>query len=230
MPEDGSRLLDIKVQLADDVLMPAVRALMVFHAVAEHGELAHSVPDQEAVEGFTGHSIRAWVVTQHEEAAIAEQVVAVSDVADVEVTSVDLQAATAGAPADAEPAAEPAEATAAAAQPDTSKPETAKPETAKPDAAKPKREPGEAPTGGSNHQARTVRVDAERLDALMHSMGELVIHRTAVEALTGRPRSPGTSAGRSGPDPLEPSAPGDGHAGPDDPRRHRLHALPAPRP
>jgi two-component system chemotaxis sensor kinase CheA len=29
-----------------------------------------------------------------------------------------------------------------------------------------------------------VRVDAERLDALMHSMGELVIHRTAVEALT----------------------------------------------
>ena len=31
---------------------------------------------------------------------------------------------------------------------------------------------------------RTVRVDAERLDALMHSMGELVIHRTAVEALT----------------------------------------------
>jgi two-component system chemotaxis sensor kinase CheA len=31
-----------------------------------------------------------------------------------------------------------------------------------------------------------VRVDAERLDALMHSMGELVIHRTAVEALTAK--------------------------------------------
>ncbi len=36
----------------------------------------------------------------------------------------------------------------------------------------------------SSHAARTVRVDAERLDLLMHSMGELVIHRTAVEALT----------------------------------------------
>ncbi len=36
----------------------------------------------------------------------------------------------------------------------------------------------------ANQNARTVRVDAERLDALMHSMGELVIHRTAVEALT----------------------------------------------
>jgi two-component system chemotaxis sensor kinase CheA len=39
--------------------------------------------------------------------------------------------------------------------------------------------------------ARTVRVDAERLDALMHSMGELVIHRTAVEALTGNLDVPG---------------------------------------
>ena len=36
-----------------------------------------------------------------------------------------------------------------------------------------------------------MRVDAERLDALMHSMGELVIHRTAVEALTASSRSPG---------------------------------------
>src|SRR6201999_767268 len=39
--------------------------------------------------------------------------------------------------------------------------------------------------------ARTVRVDAERLDALMHSMGELVIHRTAVEALTSSVDVPG---------------------------------------
>jgi two-component system chemotaxis sensor kinase CheA len=32
--------------------------------------------------------------------------------------------------------------------------------------------------------ARTVRINAERLDDLLHAMGELVIHRTAVEALT----------------------------------------------
>jgi two-component system, chemotaxis family, sensor kinase CheA len=42
--------------------------------------------------------------------------------------------------------------------------------------------PAEAPI--KTTQTRTVRVEAERLDALMHSMGELVIHRTAVEALT----------------------------------------------
>ena len=169
VPDDGSRLLDIKVQLAEDVLMPAVRALMVLHAIAEHGELARSVPDQEVVEGFTGHAIRAWVVTQHEESAIADQIVTVSDVADVEVTSVPLPGSDAGAPAAADPVAEPGP-----------EPQAAEPEAAK---AKP-REQAEAPTGGTNHQARTVRVDAERLDALMHSMGELVIHRTAVEALT----------------------------------------------
>jgi two-component system chemotaxis sensor kinase CheA len=39
--------------------------------------------------------------------------------------------------------------------------------------------------------ASTVRVDAERLDQLMHYMGELVLHRTSVEALAGQADVPG---------------------------------------
>jgi len=39
--------------------------------------------------------------------------------------------------------------------------------------------------------AATVRVDAERLDALMHSMGELVVHRTLVESLAAEAGVPG---------------------------------------
>ena len=39
--------------------------------------------------------------------------------------------------------------------------------------------------------APTVRVDAERLDALMHSMGELVVHRTLVESLAAEAGVPG---------------------------------------
>lgn len=174
VPDDGSRLLDIKVTLAEEVLMPAVRALMVLTTVAELGELAHSVPDHEAIEGFTGQAIRAWLLTQAEEAGVAEAVVAVSDVADVEVSEVRRPASTDGA-IDAPASVPAAKSDAADAAPSGSAP---------PAAAKPKaRDGGEAPTG-ANHQARTVRVDAERLDALMHSMGELVIHRTAVEALT----------------------------------------------
>ena len=175
VPDDGSRMLDIKLKLSDDVLMPAVRALMALTAIAEHGELAHSVPDQSEVEGFTGHAVRAWLVTQHEESVVAEAVAAVSDVADVEVAPVKVPAGASAAPADAEAAPEPEPAAPAEPAP------AAESAPNKPKAS----ERAEAPTGGSNHQARTVRVDAERLDALMHSMGELVIHRTAVEALTG---------------------------------------------
>jgi two-component system, chemotaxis family, sensor kinase CheA len=51
---------------------------------------------------------------------------------------------------------------------------------------------------GSDPKARakgssTVRVDAERLDQLMHFMGELVLHRTQVEALAAHADVPGLS-------------------------------------
>ena len=41
------------------------------------------------------------------------------------------------------------------------------------------------------NSARTVRVDAERLDQLMHAMGELVVHRTAVEEIASHHEIPG---------------------------------------
>jgi two-component system chemotaxis sensor kinase CheA len=50
---------------------------------------------------------------------------------------------------------------------------------------------GGAPPGGSRKRSSTVRVDAERLDALMHAMGELVVYRTHVEALVADAQVPG---------------------------------------
>ena len=44
-----------------------------------------------------------------------------------------------------------------------------------------------------NKGSSTVRVDAERLDQLMHFMGELVLHRTQVEALAADADVPGLS-------------------------------------
>ncbi len=52
----------------------------------------------------------------------------------------------------------------------------------------PKEAPKKAAKGSS-----TVRVDAERLDQLMHFMGELVLHRTQVEALAANADVPGLS-------------------------------------
>jgi len=43
-------------------------------------------------------------------------------------------------------------------------------------------------------RSSTVRVDSERLDALMHAMGELVVYRTHIEALVAGARVPGLAA------------------------------------
>lgn len=50
-----------------------------------------------------------------------------------------------------------------------------------------------APAGHKTKGASTVRVDAERLDQLMHYMGELVLHRTQVEGLAAQADVPGLS-------------------------------------
>jgi len=53
--------------------------------------------------------------------------------------------------------------------------------------------PRAASAGHKTKGASTVRVDAERLDQLMHHMGELVMHRTEVEGLVARADVPGLS-------------------------------------
>ena len=86
--------------------------------------------------------------------------------------------------------------------------------------------PARAATPSRASTTRTVRVDAERLDALMDLMGELVIHRTAVEALTQKLEIPGMYRGRAAFHPKLPRPAGDGHEGADDPRRRRAPPFP----
>ena len=50
---------------------------------------------------------------------------------------------------------------------------------------------GDAAAGAPRKRSSTVRVDSERLDALMHAMGELVVYRTHVESLVGGAQVPG---------------------------------------
>jgi two-component system chemotaxis sensor kinase CheA len=155
-------LLHIWVKLADDVMMPSVRAYMTLAAVADHGETIWSTPTPDEVDAFSGSAIEAWVATEHDAATLEAAVRAVPDVADVAVA--------ARAPAAAEPAAvaaEPAVAPASGAEP-----------AAAADASAPVHAAPPARKGSA-----TVRVDALRLDQLMHFMGELVVHRTRVESL-----------------------------------------------
>jgi two-component system chemotaxis sensor kinase CheA len=167
------RVLHIVAVLDDQVLMPAVRAHMAFAAMGEHGELIASAPPVDEVEQFSGQRIEAWIASEHEEETVTATVSTVSDVVGVEITEVAVpQAVTAPTPT-AAPVAEPEPALSPAPVEDVVA------------------EPARAASPKASGAARTVRVDAERLDALMHSMGELVIHRTAVEALTSSMDVPG---------------------------------------
>jgi len=165
--EAGTRVLRVRITLAEEVLMPAVRAHMVLAALGDHGEVLVSAPTPDVVEQFQGREINAWIASDHEDEAIAGNVRGVSEVFTVEVIPV--------------PGAQPGRPSAEPRTPEAA-PAPVAVEPAPATVQKPAEKPAEAPV--KTTQTRTVRVDAERLDALMHSMGELVIHRTAVEALT----------------------------------------------
>jgi two-component system chemotaxis sensor kinase CheA len=154
--------------------MPSVRAYMVLAAIAEHGELVASVPHHDDVEGFDGREIEAWLACDDEDDALVATVTGVADVASA--TAAALESPVAEAPVAEKPAAvsEPAPEPEPAAEPAAA--------TSRP-----------APVAAPKKAAATVRVDAERLDALMHSMGELVVHRTLVESLAAEADVPGLS-------------------------------------
>ena len=148
-------LLRIEIALVADVMMPAVRAYMALAAVADHGEVVHSTPGSDEVDTFDGRRLEAWLMTEHEPATIDTAVRAVPDVEQVTVTA------------------------AAAAEAEAPAPEVAAPEAPTAGA----RAPEARPAAPAQRSTTTVRVDAERLDQLMHYMGELVVHRTRVESL-----------------------------------------------
>jgi two-component system chemotaxis sensor kinase CheA len=157
---DGRRVVQVSAVLAADVQMPSVRAYMVLAALGELGETLHCHPAPEAVDGFAGSEIDAWIVSDHADAELSAAAGAVPDVADVRVFEFVADAAVDGGEPAAEEASEPA---------------------------------ASAPQRAAHKGSSTVRVDAERLDQLMHYMGELVLHRTQVEALAAHAEVAGLS-------------------------------------
>jgi two-component system chemotaxis sensor kinase CheA len=164
----GARVVHVSAVLADDVQMPAVRAYMLLAALGELGETVACSPAVEDVESFAGSQVDAWIVTDADESVLSSTAGAVPEVAEAYAVQVSGEEGPVADPAVAEQAIREAVPTAPVAP------------------AAPVRA-GRAPSRG----ATTVRVDAERLDQLMHSMGELVLHRTQVEALAAGAQVPG---------------------------------------
>jgi two-component system chemotaxis sensor kinase CheA len=167
---DGRRVVQISATLSDDVQIPSVRAYMVLSALAELGEMLACTPTPDDVETFSGTEIDVWMVSERADSELAAVVGSVSDVAQVEVFEAVSDAAVDEGVSPLETSAEGADAPVKGTDPGRGKPK-----------------------GGHNKGSSTVRVDAERLDQLMHFMGELVLHRTQVEALAADADVPGLS-------------------------------------
>ena len=166
---DGRRVIQISARLDEDVSMPSVRAYMVLSVIAGYGETLKCHPAPDELDTFDGREIDAWIVSERADTEIQDAVASVPEVAEVHVFEAIADAAL-DAPDEVE------EEVTAVEVPET-------PAAPAPQAhEKPKH-------GGSS----TVRVDAERLDQLMHFMGELVLHRTQVEALIAQADVPGLS-------------------------------------
>jgi two-component system chemotaxis sensor kinase CheA len=164
------RVVKVTIQLDENTLMPSVRAFMALAALADHGEVLASLPAQEAIDGFDGRTIEVWAASDHEDDLVLSAARAVPDVSDASIVEVDVTATLEPAQSQQDAAEEPAGTEPAQSQ--------------------------DGPPAHDGAHARkapatsTVRVDAERLDQLMHLMGELVVHRTHVESLLGSCEEP----------------------------------------
>jgi two-component system, chemotaxis family, sensor kinase CheA len=155
----GLYVAAVTLVLADDVDMPGVRAFLAVRKAEEHGELLQCEPDVAVIEAgeIESPEIRVWLATSAETAAIATDLGAQDGIGRCDAVRHAPEAhAAAPVPAVTAGAVEPG----AAAQ-------TAPARTA----------------AAAKHRAQTVRVEAERLDLLMHMMGEMVVQRTRLEAI-----------------------------------------------
>jgi two-component system chemotaxis sensor kinase CheA len=160
------RVVHITAQLADDVAMPTVRAYMLLAALGEHGEIVEANPTEDKVEGFSGKVVEVWLATEHEDEVVARAARDVPDIASVTLLVHDPTHAGGEPPVD-------------------------HPVVVDAKKAAPAKQPAAGGGGHGKKGSSTVRVDAERLDQLMHYMGELVVHRTRVEGLAHDADVPG---------------------------------------
>jgi two-component system, chemotaxis family, sensor kinase CheA len=186
---DGQSVIHMVVRLDDATLMPSVRALMVLTAVSDHGVVLASLPAEGEIEHFDGRTIEVWIASDDEDEAIAADLRAVPDVAEVTFT----QPGEAGADAEGELplAGDTDEASADPHPPDALDGSDVASTSAPSTLAQAPVAASAAPDRKTTHATSSVRVDAERLDQLMHMMGELVVDRTHVESLLSHANVPG---------------------------------------
>ncbi|TCI23188.1 chemotaxis protein CheA [Exiguobacterium sp. SL-9] len=157
--ETGFEAFQLHVKLSDAVVLKAARAYMVFDRLQELGEVVRTVPETEAIEQEQFDlSFDVLFVTQESADVIEHAVSQVSEVEHVHVTPYT------SAEAGAKEVAVSAESVAVAE-------------------VKPKAAETDEPKEQAVAQAKTIRVNLERIDRLMNLFEEFIIDRGRLERL-----------------------------------------------
>lgn len=174
LPE-GIELLHVAIDIVEGCDATSIRAFMAYTAIDSSSELVWSVPAADDLDDW--EIPRLDLLVAHEGESIEEDLLRalerIPELSSVQLNPYPGTGATAASEGETAPAAE------MAIEPVAVEPVPAASVVA-PDVA----EAASASSAANVRQRKsgTVRVDAERLDALMHLMGEVVVHRSAVEA------------------------------------------------
>ncbi|MFD2613024.1 chemotaxis protein CheW [Paenibacillus gansuensis] len=177
--EQGSRVFMLEVSLREDCILKAARAYMVFDVLEQNGEVVKSSPSVQDIEQEKfDRSFSVYYISGLEAQELEQRVGAVSEVDAVRAVVLDLETLavlSASAPAVARQEA------AAAVEAHSASDKKNVPAAEQPKAAP--RTQQAAAAGGGQVGGRTIRVDIERLDALMNLFSELLIDRVRLEQL-----------------------------------------------
>lgn len=181
----GFLVFYVEVSVQENCVLKAARAYMVFDVLERNGEIVKATPSvQEIEQEKFDRTFSLYYISKVDQATLEKEILSVSEIESTVIITVDKESLTEMSRPRAEveagrqeiaaavaTAANMAEGLAAAPAPLPA----AKPAAAKPAAA--------AAGGGAPIANRTIRVDIERLDALMNLFSELLIDRVRLEQL-----------------------------------------------
>lgn len=168
--DGGQHVYAVKVTIQKDCLLKAARAFLVFKAVEEFGQILVYRPSSQDIEDEKFELEFSFYIATNES---ADKLVAaaknVSEIEDVAVEPVDL--------------------TQSQPEPEKEEKKEEKADSPAPEAKKAS-EPKKASAAGKKTTAkpvtnRTVRVDIEKLDALMNQVSELIIAKNSLVSISG---------------------------------------------
>ncbi|WP_201000541.1 chemotaxis protein CheA [Paenibacillus glycanilyticus] len=179
--DSGHNVYYIEVEIREDCVLKGVRAYMVFDLLGKNGDIVKSEPSVTDLEQEKfDRSFSVFAISTLSQQELEAQIAAISEIEKVSVALLDLESLAMlnnAAAKEQAPAAAPAQ-----AEPQS---EAAKEEAGKQvSAARTQAAASSAPAAVS----RTIRVDIDRLDALMNLFSELLIDRVRLEQLSSEIR------------------------------------------